>query len=247
MDKYVIIDKELGETPLEALERYRLEHEELEKVPMTYAGRLDPLATGQLLLLIGDECKNKQKYLRLDKEYEMEIVFGISTDSYDSLGIPKIHERNAATLGIEHSIAPYLKIPQPFLTFIQSYPPYSSKTILGIPLHRLARTNSLPDEMPEKQIKLYEFEVTDRYEISAEDLLARILHGISLVGGDFRQEEIGKKWIELFENSKRDFDVIKVRVSCSSGTYMRSLAHKLGIDSGLGAFALSIRRTRIFM
>ena len=50
-------------------------------------GRLDPLAEGVLLILIGDECKNKEKYLGLDKEYEVAIIFGISTDTGDALGL----------------------------------------------------------------------------------------------------------------------------------------------------------------
>jgi len=53
---------------------------------MTYAGRLDPLAEGLLLVLTGEECKNKEKYLGLDKEYEVDVLFGFATDTYDILG-----------------------------------------------------------------------------------------------------------------------------------------------------------------
>ena len=53
---------------------------------MTYAGRLDPMASGVLLVLAGEETKNKDKYLGLDKEYDFEILFGFATDTYDILG-----------------------------------------------------------------------------------------------------------------------------------------------------------------
>lgn len=38
---------------------------------------------------------------------------------------------------------------------------------------------------------------------------------------------------------------LKVRVSCSSGTYLRSLAHDLGRKLGCGGYLKSLRRTRI--
>ena len=95
MEKRVIIYKKVGETPLEALENFRTKrldegHVEYRNIPMTYAGRLDPMAEGDLLILIGEECKKKDAYLGLDKEYEVEVLFGIETDTHDVLGIPKV-------------------------------------------------------------------------------------------------------------------------------------------------------------
>ena len=87
-EKAVFVNKQPGETPLEALARYRATRPDLvATTPMTYAGRLDPMASGTLLVLVGDECKNKDAYLGLDKEYEIEVLFGISTDTQDALGI----------------------------------------------------------------------------------------------------------------------------------------------------------------
>ena len=82
----IILQKKKGETPLECLERYRALHPELAKEKMTYAGRLDPMAEGELLILIGGECKEKEKYLGLDKEYEVDVLFGFKTDTGDVLG-----------------------------------------------------------------------------------------------------------------------------------------------------------------
>lgn len=83
----IIANKEIGETPLECLERARLSNCIAENMPMTYAGRLDSLATGKLLILVGEECKDKEKYLGLDKEYEIEVIFGVGTDTCDALGL----------------------------------------------------------------------------------------------------------------------------------------------------------------
>ena len=253
----IITDKKLGETPLQALERFRADMIVNEPsnaavwraTPITYAGRLDPMAEGALLILIGEECKNKEKYLGLDKEYEVEIVFGISTDTYDALGL-------VTETGDEKKLA-RLDISKYIGKFLQEYPPYSSKTVGGKQLHELARAGELPEEMPKKEVEIYSIEKisTDKIsadEISAQDLLSRITSTIDLVQGDFRQDEIKKRWREILipDNATKStgqlFHCLRLRVKCSSGTYMRSLANRIGEDAGTGAFALSIKRTRLF-
>ena len=73
MKKVIILNKNGWETPLQCLEFFRLKYKEYKNIPMTYAGRLDPMASGVLVILVGEECKKKEKYLKLDKEYE-EII-----------------------------------------------------------------------------------------------------------------------------------------------------------------------------
>ncbi len=280
MPPTALIYKNLGETPLEALERFRLEQirinaENLAKnsgqnsldglvenlaedaikwklVPMTYAGRLDPMAEGELLILIGDECKNKEKYLGLDKEYEVEILFGVTTDTHDILGlvtnVPKGRPSQVPIINFSKYIG----------KFTQPYPAYSSKTVNGKQLHELARAGELPEEMPKKNVEIYsisEIENADHVkgwlrQITTQELQTRIFKSIDLVKGDFRQIEIKAKWNEVLSGDQAKsqlFDVVTIRVKCSSGTYMRSLAHKIGQDRGCGAIALSIKRTKIFL
>ncbi len=266
---YAVINKEVGETPLAALERYRLANPELKDVSMTYAGRLDPMAEGELLILIGDECHKKEKYLGLDKEYEVEIVFGIETDTYDALGLVQGGGYNGGENnggaedwrdfeeGLGSAISSLTPSDKKVVTFIQQYPPYSSKTVNGVQLHALARAGELPEEMPTKEVKIYELEVLNRGEISAKELEKVILDKISLVEGDFRQEEIKNLWKATLEDKEKEeeenkemkmaYPIIKLRVKCSSGTYMRSLANRMGQELGTGAFALSINRTKIFL
>jgi tRNA pseudouridine55 synthase len=235
----VIIYKNIGETPLEALERFRATRSDLKKVPMTYAGRLDPMAEGELLILMGDECKNKEMYLGLDKEYEVDIVFGISTDTYDALGL--VTDVQTEVLGpIDIDLSRYVG------RLTQEYPAYSSKTVAGVQLHELARAHDLPPDMPTKEVEIYliERDIHIPSVISSQELQERISKSIGRVKGDFRQEEILNTWRRvLAEEKKRPY--MRIKVSCSSGTYMRSLAHRMGLDSGVGAFALGIRRTKI--
>ena len=88
-DNVIIAYKNIGETPLECLERHRKERSIDKDIPMTYAGRLDPMAEGLMILLVGEECKNKDKYLGLDKTYEFKILVGFSTDTYVFLSLKK--------------------------------------------------------------------------------------------------------------------------------------------------------------
>lgn len=225
----VMIRKEIGETPLEALERYRAAQiaagrTELIDAPMTYAGRLDPMAEGELLILISDECRNKERWLGLDKEYEAEIVFGIETDTYDALGL--------AVLG--HSLP---QNPRPLEVYIgkfrQEYPPYSSKMF-----------SWKGDEPPVKEVEIYSLEFLSSGRMDAADLRARIFSMIDRVKGNFRQEEITHRWNEILDG-RGSFPTMRIRVRCSSGTYMRSLAQRMGKEAGSAAFALSIKRTAI--
>jgi tRNA pseudouridine55 synthase len=87
MNKIRIVDKKSGQTPLDCINGIKKASPELAHLPMTYAGRLDPLAEGVLIILIGDECLKKDEYLRLDKEYEVTILFGFATDTYDVMGM----------------------------------------------------------------------------------------------------------------------------------------------------------------
>ncbi len=86
MDKVIKIYKKKGETPLECIGNLKKQDENLKLLSMTYAGRLDPLAEGVLLILVGDEVNNKNEYLKLPKEYEVDILFGFGTDTYDLMG-----------------------------------------------------------------------------------------------------------------------------------------------------------------
>jgi len=243
-DTVVVIHKNIGETPLEALERFRTEQVaqgrvELQGVPMTYAGRLDPMAEGALIILIGEECKQKEKYLGLDKTYEVEILFGIETDTHDMLGIARMPELK------DREYVPLVSFSRYVGIFAQEYPPYSSKTVDGKQLHALARSGELPDELPTKEVEIYSIAELEQREISVQDVLLFIQQRIALVKGDYRQKEILQRWSDILAHSAQTFLVIKLKVSCSSGTYMRSLAHRIGQDCGTGACALSIKRTEI--
>jgi tRNA pseudouridine55 synthase len=51
--------------------------------------------------------------------------------------------------------------------------------------------------------------------------------------------------VSAFELLEREGDRLRVRVECSSGTYIRALARDLGTDLGVGGHLTALRRTRI--
>ena len=59
MNKVINLYKPVGFTPLQAVERFKEENVRYKKEKISYPGRLDPMAQGVLLLLVGDETKKK--------------------------------------------------------------------------------------------------------------------------------------------------------------------------------------------
>ena len=242
MENIVKIYKKRGETPLEALELFRVEHPVLNNTPMTYAGRLDPLAEGELVILIGEECKNKEKYTDLDKEYEVEILFGFETDTGDILGIVTKSVFDQHQVLVKNELESFVG------KHSWKYPAYSSKTVNGKPLFQYALDGEIDSiEIPKKEIEIYSIKMLEKRTITCEDLLREIIENIGLVKGDFRQTEIINKWRSVLKGEASEFFAVqKILVHCSSGTYMRTLAEKIGKVIGVPALAYHIVRTKIF-
>ncbi|NVN97317.1 hypothetical protein HXX01_03760 [Candidatus Nomurabacteria bacterium] len=238
------IYKKTGETPLDCIDNLKKERPELGLLPMTYAGRLDPLAEGVLLLLVGEECKKKDEYLNLPKEYEVEVLFGFATDTYDVLGkIVNSQEK----LETEIQIKIQEIIPEFIGKIKQSYPPYSSRPVNGKPLFMWAREGKIDEiEIPTHNVQVNNIEILSTDEILGKNLLEDIKEKISCVKGDFRQEEILKIWEKELKNKQEEkYPVIKFRISCGSGAYMRSIANDIGERLEIPALALKIVRTKV--
>jgi tRNA pseudouridine55 synthase len=243
IDNLVLLNKKLGETPLECILRFKSANPKYEKVPMTYAGRLDPMAEGLLLCLIGEECKNKEKYLNLDKEYEFEILIGFATDTHDILGL--ITEGRPQCSVVVSDLDKFLGR----LIGVQNqvYPSYSSKTVNGKQLHSLSRAGLIEEEdLPSREVKISEIKELSRKILNGSDLQTEIHRRINLVNGDFRQKEILAKWDEfLTVKEKCSFEIIKFRLICSSGTYVRALVRDISKQSGIPMCVFSIKRTTV--
>ncbi len=231
--------KPLGLTPLQAIEKLKSERPELADVPITYAGRLDPMAEGLLILLAGDAVHSKQEFLDLPKTYEAKILLGFSSDTFDILGLASLQQNK-----LQH------KNPQELITAVKnlvgthnfSYPPYSSKTVDGKPLWLLTREGKISEaDLPTREMTLLAAESIEVITVTWENVYSEIVQSINLVAGDFRQDIILEEWNKIdktFEPTD-EVRVISVRFIVSSGTYIRTLAHELG------GLLLHLKRTAI--
>ncbi|MBY0376406.1 hypothetical protein K2P96_00305 [Patescibacteria group bacterium] len=244
MKKLLVLQKKEGETPLECLGRFRNKNKSYKDVKMTYAGRLDPMASGALLVLVGEEVYNKEKYLGLSKEYDFEVLFGAKTDTYDILGkvVASKFPKEVTKDNLQKEIHLHLKN---FMgTFLQKYPIYSSRTVNGKPLFEYGR-EGLKVEAPDREVTVKSLKLLKVKEINKEKLLSNIEARIPKISGDFRQEEILKIWRKKLSKHTQQFYIASFHIKCSSGTYVRGIANSMGDQLSIPALAFSIKRTKI--
>ncbi|MEX2340941.1 MAG: hypothetical protein WD605_01325 [Candidatus Paceibacterota bacterium] len=249
MPKYIILEKEVGETPLQAVEDYKKENPELASVPMAYAGRLDPMASGKLLVLIGEECKRQEEYHSLDKSYRFEVLLGSSSDTGDILGLVDWKE---VTKLDEARLRAYSKGLHGPLSL--PYPKFSSRTVKGKPLHTWTLEDRLGEiEIPTAETNIYKLrlmnlrveKVEDVYEeaLSRINSIAPVTEERKALGRDFRRDEVRVAW-KVWQEHHRDGRVQIATFECiaSSGTYMRSLSEEIARRVGTVGLAYSIHR-----
>lgn len=162
-----------------------------------HAGTLDPLASGVLLVLLGQATKLSSHLLTGGgKVYSGVLRLGQTTDTWDCQGklLAEAAWEHVGAEDVRREIALWRE------TREQLVPPYSAAKHEGQPLYRLARKGAAA---PAK---------VKRMEISQADTL-----DVSL-------------------------PFVRFRVACSSGTYIRSLAHSLGMRLGCGAVLTELTR-----
>ena len=179
--------KEWGDTPLQTLEKLRVQYPSLKDATLSYAGRLDPLAEGLMLVLVGEANKEREKFLGLSKRYEVEVLFGIGTDSGDIFGIPKLAQSDSMH-DDSHSIAcippnedsenseNFDKILNTFLGKHHfDYPLYSSKTVQGKPLHQWVNEGRVSEiEIPKTDIEIFSIKNLGIRQVSTKEILEKV-------------------------------------------------------------------------
>lgn len=256
--KIIILWKEEGETPLECILRAKEEGKIPEDEKATYAGRLDPMAEGVLLVLFGDAVHKKDGYLKLSKEYEVDVLIGVATDTGDILGI--VEEIDNTSFLSENSSSPRPeksfdedgfkeKIIEVLKNctgeFDEPYPMYSSRPVEGEPLFAWARRGE-EVEIPTHKVKIDSITLENIRSEKLVGLEDEIISRIEKMSGDFRQRKICEVWRErIAENKDAEVVIARIRVSCESGAYMRVLAEKIARELGFPGLAYRIIRTKL--
>ena len=225
----VEVQKKIGETPNELIENFKKERKITEKV--AFAGRLDPMASGKMILLTGVDCKKISEFCGYKKLYSFKCLKGIKTDTGDILGIPRISKINDI-----NDLKPN--------KFYQEYPAYSSKCVDGKPLWKWAREGELDHiTIPGKMVEIYNVLVNDTITISSDDLFIEIKDRINQLSeknrDNFRVDIILNTWKQLLESLDHNIEVESYILFVSSGTYIR------GICGWINGTAMDIHRMEI--
>ena len=215
MNGILIIDKPENFTSHDVVARAR---RILKTKSIGHTGTLDPFATGVMVLLIGKATRLAQFLDKDAKEYEALVRFGFETTTGDRTGERRDTQNN---LQISELNAEKLEnVLEKFRGTIEQTPPmYSAKKIGGKKLYELAR-QGLEIERKPVAVTIYELELSN--------------------GG---QWAVGSEQKDSADRQPPTADC-KLRVVCSAGTYIRTLAEDIGRTLGTGAHLAELRRTR---
>ncbi len=99
-----------------------------------HAGTLDPLATGVLLVCLGQATRVSEYLMQGTKVYRARIRLGVTTDTFDAEGQVTAQAEVSATRAQVEDVLCGLQG-----TFQQTPPTYSAVKCNGVPLYKLAR------------------------------------------------------------------------------------------------------------
>lgn len=243
--KIILFDKPEGWTPLQSINDIRVRYPELKGEKMAYAGRLDPAASGLLIILVGDECKNRDYYQDLEKTYTWDIAVGISTDSLDLFGLPIEVQINKYPDELKEDFERY--VPEFIGEYSQEYPSFSSYTVKSKPLFWWAKEGRLGEiDIPSKKVMIKNLSVIEFGELGLSNLVSKIIKLTKQIKGDFRQEEIERSWRELFKKQgDKELNLIKLTAKVGSGTYIRSLSKDILNKLKIPGLSLNIKRISV--
>lgn len=118
-----------------------------------HTGTLDPLATGVLVLCIGEATKLNEILTSTYKEYEAEVTLGLLTDTLDITG--NIIKEEQVNFSEEEIVQALQNITGKYL---QEVPIYSAVKVNGKKLYEYARNNEFV-ELPKREVDIKELEL----------------------------------------------------------------------------------------
>lgn len=164
----LLIDKPKGITSFDVIRRLRRiysdSHQGAKAPKLGHAGTLDPLATGLMLLGVGQGTKKLGELTKLDKEYIAEVRFGETRTTGDLEGdIVEECSVDDTAQQLETKLAPVLWQ----FTGTQTLPvsAYSAIKVDGVPMYKRARkaeiTGDTVIDIPMRDMTVYEVQLVD--------------------------------------------------------------------------------------
>lgn len=152
-----MIDKPAGLTSFDVIRRLRRQRG-VKK--MGHAGTLDPLATGLMIIGLGEGTKKLHEYLKLPKVYEAQVLLGKKTTTGDLAGEITQEINNAEKLieikklkSVLAGLVGWLHLPVPV---------YSAVKVKGQPLYKRARRGEAVTA-PHKKMAIHALKLKSHY------------------------------------------------------------------------------------
>jgi len=152
MNGILIVNKDLGYTSRDVV---NIVGKQLHTKKIGHTGTLDPMASGVLVLCVGNALKVCELLTNHDKEYIAGVTLGIETDTLDLEG------KVISTENVDISEDKIRDVVTSFVgTYLQEVPKYSAVKVNGKKLYEYARKNISVD-LPKKEVTIQEIEIID--------------------------------------------------------------------------------------
>lgn len=225
-DQIILIDKPAGISSFGVVAKIRgkLKAEFGHKIKVGHTGTLDPFATGLLILLSGKMTKKSGEFLKLDKIYEATLKLGYTSTTGDPEG--EITEYDSTWAGDGAGGTPDARS-RKTSTVGEAATAGPAQSII------VSTLNSFIGKIRQTPPKFSAIKINGQraYKLARE-------------GKDF---EIPSREVEIYsiEILNYSYPELTIRVHCSSGTYIRTLAEDIGETLKTGAYLTALRRIKI--
>lgn len=227
--------KHLGESNGDIIKRIKQEYR-CNKI--CFAGRLDPMAHGLVIVLTDEDVKNSDKYMYSGyKKYKFEFIVGFKTDSGDLLGL--INNSNNTSNDIINIINCTLNYNK---QYNQKYHLFSSFLVNKKPLWWYG-INNLKVNLPEKQVNISDIDFLNTYKMTSNQIHDYIKNQLKYIPDNkYRKEKILKNYEDYFDNNNIEYDILEFDITVSSGFYIRQFVQDIGDKLNIHLTTKSIYR-----
>lgn len=240
--------KKRFQTCLQMLEEARHEFPQLRDEVLSYVGILDPMAEGWVGVLVGkQENRDRLAQTQAVKEYVVDVLVGVSTDSGDLMGKVEKHQLSVDSFQLERN-----KVINTFENFAgefgQRVSRFANKKFQGKPLWWYQLNDvDLPEEaLEERQVRILDREVLGIGEVSAEYLAGELEAMANVFGMNFRMDKIIPSWDVVFSDPQKTvFDLIQFRLVVSKGFFVREFVRELSKLTEIPLVVFKLKRAKI--
>ena len=216
----------------------------------THTGTLDPMAEGVLVVLTGEDRFKKSQLSNVQKTYTFRMLFGVSTDTHDLLGIPtQVMKKNELDLSLKEITHKVETLLQEFSGEVEQVQPLFSAGRVGGKSFFEYGTQKQQIPLPTNTVTFLSNHVETIETLELEKLQNYLEDKIARVEGSFRQEEVLSAWKKVLlqlssEADTHSLPLLTITSTVTKRTYIRALVRDISAKMALPATTFSIIRTK---